>query len=285
MTILAIARITILEAARRRLLVAQAALSLLVVALTGLGFHLIAGADDHGQQISPVIAQLVASQLLILIMFGFSAVLALGGALSAAPAIASDVESGVVLAILARPVSRATLVVGRWLGVATMVAAYAAGVSAMEVLVCWLATGYSPPDPITLAVALAVEGVVIVSLSLLLSTRLPAVASGITTLILFFGAWMGGIAEAVGTYLRNSTVSGLGQASRLLIPSDGIWRGALYAMEPPEILGIAQAVGPAAGANPFLATAPVSIAYLVWVAAWLLAVLALAALSFGRRDV
>jgi ABC-type transport system involved in multi-copper enzyme maturation permease subunit len=284
-TILAIARMTMLEASRRRLLVAQAALSVLVVALTGLGFHLLTGVDDHGRQISPVIVQLIASQLLILIMFGFSAVLALGGALSAAPAIASDVESGVVLAILARPLSRATLVVGRWLGVAIMVATYAAGVSALEVLMCWIATGYSPPDPTTMAAGLAVEGIVIVSLSLLLSTRLPAVASGIITLILFFGAWMGGIAEAVGTYLNNSTVAGLGQASRLLIPSDGIWRGSLYAMEPPEVLGIAEAVGPAARANPFLAATPVSSGYLAWVAAWLVAVVALAAWSFSRRDV
>ena len=52
------------------------------------------------------------SQVLILIAFMFSFVLAMSAAFLAAPAIASDVETGTVHAMLARPLRRAELVVG-----------------------------------------------------------------------------------------------------------------------------------------------------------------------------
>ena len=68
------------------------------------------------------------SQILVLVAFMFSFVLAMTAAFLGAPAIAADVESGVAHAMLARPIRRADLVVGRWLGLAVVVVAYAAGV-------------------------------------------------------------------------------------------------------------------------------------------------------------
>ena len=66
------------------------------------------------------------SQILVLVAFMFSFVLAMTAAFLGAPAIAADVESGVAHAMLARPIRRADLVVGRWLGLSVVVVAYAA---------------------------------------------------------------------------------------------------------------------------------------------------------------
>ena len=60
----------------------------------------------------------------------FSFVLAMTAAFLGAPAIAADLESGVAQAMLARPIRRADLVVGRWLGLAAVVVAYAVAVRA-----------------------------------------------------------------------------------------------------------------------------------------------------------
>ena len=60
----------------------------------------------------------------------FSFVLAMSAAFLAAPAIASDVETGTVHAMLARPLRRAELVVGRWLGLSIVIGAYAVAVGA-----------------------------------------------------------------------------------------------------------------------------------------------------------
>src|SRR3712207_9238723 len=61
-------------------------------------------------------ARLVASQLLNLVMFGMSLIAALGTAFLAGPTLAGEVESGIALPMLARPVRRSTVLLGKWLG-------------------------------------------------------------------------------------------------------------------------------------------------------------------------
>jgi ABC-type transport system involved in multi-copper enzyme maturation permease subunit len=124
---LAITRATIREAARRRLLLALLILTIALIALTGWGFSRIAvltGPD--GTPLAPSEIQLAASQLLVLVAFMFSGVLALSAVIVAAPSISGDVESGIALAVLARPVSRYQMVVGKWIAFAVLIAVYTA---------------------------------------------------------------------------------------------------------------------------------------------------------------
>jgi hypothetical protein len=66
----------------------------------------------------------------------------------------------------------------------------------------------------------------------------------------------------------------------MLLPTDGLWRGAMHAFQDSTPLAAFGFEG-----SPFLAIAPLSWTYLAWVAVWLLLIGGLAALSFGRRDV
>jgi len=111
-----IARLVIREAARRRLLLALLLLTLVVIALTGWGFSRIPTITQRGAPLPDVQVKLVASQFLIVTMFMFSFVLGMTAVFIASPAIAGDVESGVALALLARPIRRAELLAGKWLG-------------------------------------------------------------------------------------------------------------------------------------------------------------------------
>src|SRR3712207_9327532 len=61
-------------------------------------------------------ARLVASQLLNLVMFGMSLIAALGTAFLAGPTLSGEVESGIALTMLARPVRRSPGLPGKWLG-------------------------------------------------------------------------------------------------------------------------------------------------------------------------
>ena len=91
----------------------------------------------------------------------------LTAAFLSAPAIAADVESGVLLAMLARPLGGRTLVLGRWLGLAIVVAAYGSVAALLEIGAMKLATGYGPPDPLGAAGALAAQGIVVLTVALL----------------------------------------------------------------------------------------------------------------------
>src|SRR5437879_10008512 len=46
------------------------------------------------------------------------------------------------------------------------------------------------------------------------------------------------------------------RSSHLLLPSDGLWRGAIYAMEPDTFIAAMRGLGTAGRANPFAATDP-----------------------------
>ena len=48
-----------------------------------------------------------------------------------------------------------------------------------------LASGYGPPDPLGAAGAIALQAILILSLTLLFSTRLPSIAGGAIAVVLF----------------------------------------------------------------------------------------------------
>ena len=280
MRVLTIARLTILEASRRKLLIALAGLTVVVVVLTSWGFSRL----PTMKNVTPAEVRLAASQLTILVAFMFSGVLALGSTLVAAPSIASDIESGIALAILPRPIRRSEVLMGKWLGLAVLVTLYAGGSGVLELLGIWLGTGYLPPNPAAALAFVAVEGIVLMTLALLLSTRMAPMTGGVIALVLFFVGWMGGIALAIGQVFDNETIKNIGRGSRALIPTDGLWHGAIYYLEPADILSAARAAGRARAGNPFFADTPPSVWYIVLVVVWLLIVLVAANWSFARRD-
>jgi predicted ABC-type transport system involved in lysophospholipase L1 biosynthesis ATPase subunit len=75
------------------------------------------------------------------------------------------------------------------------------------------------------------------------------------------------------------------EASRWVLPSDGLWRGVIYGLEPPLLVLLAAGEAPRlAEANPFYAAAPPAPLFVIWSVVWMGLVLGLAAWRFDRRD-
>jgi len=285
MAIFTIAKLAIREVVRRRLILALVALTLLSVALTTWGFSRIPTITQRGVPIPDVQVKLIASQFLILVMFMFSNVLALSSVFVASPALSGDIESGIALALLARPISRRDYVLGKWVGLAALVVAYAAAAIAIELAAVDLAVGYVPPRPLEFAAFILGEGLVLLSLAILFSTRLSGMVGGVIALVLFGMAWLGGIVGGLGAAFGNDVIENAGTVTKLVLPTDGLWRGAVYHLQPATVLAATNAAGPAATANPFFAATPPPTVYLLWSALWIAAVLALAVASFRAREV
>ena len=278
-----IARMTIMEASRRRLLIALATLTLAVIAVVGFGFYRLPSIGGRRGLNHDDIEQ-IASILTILVFFMFSFVLSFAAVFVAAPAIASDVESGVILAIAPRPLRRADIVVGRWLGLCLLVVVYTVAATSIELEVVNLVIGYLPPHPLEAISYLVAEGVVAVTLGLLFSTRLAPMTGGIVATILLLLAWFAGIVGNIGIGFGNDTVAAFGSVSRVLLPTDGMWRGALYYLQTSQLLAAQALAGRRAAANPFYAPSAPALQYLAWVGAWVLGLLGLATLSFRSRE-
>jgi ABC-type transport system involved in multi-copper enzyme maturation permease subunit len=284
--ILVIARLTVQETSRRRLILALIILTLIVVAVSGWGFQRITTVtNSEGATLPPEQVALITSQLLIVVTFMFSGVLALSAAVVAGPLISSEVESGLLLSILARPVRRSEVVIGKWLGLAVLVALYAAGSAFLELAAVDWATGYVPPHPIELILYVGMEGLALLSLGLLLSTRLSGITGGVIALVAWLMGWIGGVVGDIGTGLQNDAVAKVGVITHTILPTDLLWRGAIYALEPDAFLATMRAAGAAARANPFFAADPPPILFLLWVVVWFALMLGLSILSFRTREI
>jgi ABC-2 type transport system permease protein len=284
-SILVVARQVINEAARRRLLLALLLLTLVVIALTVWGVSRIDDLRSGGQPLSEAQKRTIVSQLLILVMFMFSWVLSLAAVFVAAPSISGELESGIALAILARPISRAEYVLGKWLGLVALVIAYGVFAAVIELLAVQIVSGYQPPHPVEFLGFVLGEGIVILTFALMLSTRVAGMVGGVIAAILFGIAWMGGIVGGIGAAFNNATITNVGTLTKLILPTDGLWRGAVWSLEPSIVIAAQSQLGPATAANPFFAAEPPPAAYVIWAIAWIAAMLALAIWSFRSREV
>jgi ABC-type transport system involved in multi-copper enzyme maturation permease subunit len=284
--LIVIVRLTLLDALRRRILWVLIILTAVVVGLSGLGFErLVDLARENGT--SELDIQLGVSQMLIVVAFMFSFILAMTAAFIGAPAVSADIESGVLLAILARPISRSTFLIGRWLGLILVAGVYALGSGLLEILAMKLASGYGPPDPLGAAGAIALQAILVLTFTLLISTRLPSIAGGAIAVVVFGLCWISGVLGGLGLLLKADLLDQVATISRVLFPSDGIWRGAIFALEPQVVIAVASSSGRssiALAANPFYAATGLQPAYLAWVGAWFVIVLGLAVASFRRRE-
>ncbi len=276
--VLTIASLTIRESVRRRLVYAFLAITAVIVGLSAWGFDRL----SHSHSLTSGEANLAVPEALILFLFMFSFVLALSASAIASPSVSSEIESGVLLTVLTRPVRRSEVLLGKWLGLAALLAGYAAGVSALEFGVVRIVSGFTPPDPVLVAVYLFGEAALLLTLALLLSTRLPVIASGVIGVAVFGAGWLAGVVGTLGSALNIAALRTIGSVGRFLLPTDGLWHAAIYYLQPPSL--IAQHLADGRDNNPFYASGAPSIAYLAWVACWLAIVLLAAVGSLERRE-
>ena len=280
-SVMIVARLTLREAVRRRLLWALVGLTALIVVLTWWGFSRIAEASP----VTGPVEELAVSQVMVMLAFMFSFVLAMTAVFAGSPAIGPDIENGLLLAILARPIRRSEVLLGRWLGLAVVLVAYAIVAGYLELAAVVLATGYAPVDPLAAPMYLAGEALVLLTLSIVLSTRIASVAGGAMAVVAFGLAWMAGVLGGVGEAFNSDVLRNAGTLARLILPSDVMWRGSAGALTPSE--EVLRSAG-IANANlykfsPFSGAAP-SLPWLAWCVVWTVGALALGMLLLRRRE-
>ena len=277
-TVRTVAALTLREASRRRVLRAIAIMTIVLLALSAWGFSRLAaefGSFTTGE------SRLAAAQVLNLVMFGLSLIAALGTAFLAGPTLAGEMESGIALAVLARPVRRSAVLVGKWLGLVAFGSGFVIMAGLTQFLIVKITVGYWPPNAAGGLALLAAQTIVLLTLGLLLSTVISPMASGIVAVGLFGATWIAGVVGGVGRVLGNEGVARVGTVSKMILPTDGLWQGAMHEIQDPAVLAM---FGRQLAGSPFVSEAPLAVSYLLWAGVWVALVLALAALAFQRRD-
>jgi Cu-processing system permease protein len=298
-SILVVARWTVLEARRRRLLLAGVVLSIAFVALFAVAFTLL----YHNQQEGLLSGQsqpeggpagtltpredllLLSTVLVVLGLYGVQFLAALLALFLGVASVSPEIDSGALHAVLARPLSRLEYLLGRFLALAGMLAAYIVVMSGALLLTARIVAGYSAGDTLLVIGLMIMQVLVLLAVSLLGSTVLPTLANGVVMLALFGLAWLGGIVEFIGTIPPgNDLMANLGTAVSLLLPADAVWRGASYHLMPPSLLVAGSLVSQGGAGLPFASTTPIAPAMLTWALAYPVACMTLAVTAFRRRD-
>lgn len=276
----AVYRITVIEALRRRTAAALAGITLIIVALSGWGLSAAMQPSAQGD----IISRLNGYEVLVFFLLILAGLFALTAILIAAPSLSTEIESHVILAELSRPVSRATLLLGKWLALSSIVGAFVVVMASAEMVVVTSIGHIASPHPVTAVAYLLGEALVLVALSVLLSTRLAPVTAGLVAMALYFLSWMAGVLGGLGQATGRLDLVHISTAFSLLVPSDQLWRGAVFSLEPKSLLNLALSFNPHVTGSPFLVFAPPTPAFIAWAFVWVVAVLAVAATSFRRRE-
>jgi Cu-processing system permease protein len=273
--VLTVARLTFTEARRRRILAAALALGGAFVLLFATGFHFIARvvrahAGSSGQQALAlnfvVLAALYASNFLVVMT----------SVLVTVDTLAGEIDSGVIEALCTKPVSRAAIVLGKWLGCWMVLALYALVLCGGVLLVAWLTAGHAPENAVRGVALILLEGTVLLTLTLAWGARLSTLANGITVFGLYGLAFIGGWMEQIGTMAGNATARYLGIAASLLVPSESLWQLAAYHMQPPLTRDVQL--------GPFVTASVPSPAMVGWALGYVLLTLVVALDLFRVRD-
>jgi len=280
-----IVAMTLREAASRRLLLAVVILSVVFVALVTLGFALAqdvlaaevaadGAEDDAGASLLTLLGLYVASFLAAFLALFLSA-----------GSVSSEIDSGQLHAVLARPLPRWSWLLQRWLGLAIVVVLYVVLLGGSLLLVARFTIGYQAVRPVTGLALMALQALTLLTLGVLGSTRMSTLANGAVVFFAFGLAWMSGLIEFVGGVIDNAGMERVGVVTSLLIPSDALWRGASAALSSPTFLAFAEVLAEDdIGGFPFTGLTLPSPALLTWSLLYIPALLLLATRTFSRRD-
>lgn len=275
---LAVARLAFTEAFRRRLVAAVGALTLCFLALYGIALHLWAAAPA-GAAAGGLLRAAAATGLALMGLYVARGLAALLTIFAAAGAVSGEIESGVMHAVLARPVSRGTVLLGKYAGFAAMLVAYTLAMDCCVLLLArWLAGGAVRDVPAVLAL-MCLEPLLLLALTLLGGCRLSTLADGAAVLVLYGLGTLGGLVEAVGDLAGSRALTDVGVVSSLVVPADALYRKAVAVAAGGADAFVLQVLGP------FGASAEPSGAMVVYALLYTAAVLGLAAWVFARRDV
>lgn len=276
----AITRFTFKEALRKKVLLGAVVLSLLFLALFTLGNHFAQAEFARGASRNAQAAVMRASLSAGMTIAGLYVVNFLAGLLAiftAVGTISSEIDSGTLHAVLPKPVARWEVLLGKWLGFASMIVAYVVLMGGAIVLIASVVWGSAPPSPFAGLVFMSLCALLLLCLTVLGSTLLPTVTNGIVVFMLYGVGLMGGFIEQLGSAFRNETMVNIGIITSLLIPSDVLWKMASYSVQPEDVLVRTATLPIFGGSEPTLSM-------LGYVLAYMGAIVGLAVVAFNRRD-
>lgn len=278
MNVYVIARLTFMEASRRKILLAALILGLVFLLIFGLGFYFMIN-DLRKYREGIVIINTVSNFLLMAGLYVVNFLTSIMTVLTSVDTLSGEISTGTVHTILSKPVRRWEVVIGKWLGFVVMISLYLLLMAGGVIGSIYAITGYLPPNPFLGVMFMWLNALLLLSISMWGGTFLSTLANGVLVFGLYGLAFMGGWIEQIGTFFQEparSTALNLGVLTSLLMPSEALWRRAAHELSSP--------LASAFGFSPFSSSIYPSMLMVAYAVLYLLVIIFLALRKFQLRD-
>jgi Cu-processing system permease protein len=194
--------------------------------------------------------------------------------------VSGDAERGLLQPLVVRPAGRSTLLLSRFLGAAIVCIVYVLAVYGIALTIIDVAGNWTPPSPLVPGLELAGGVVIVIALSIVGSVHLSSTANGIAVFMLFGAGLTAGLLGQIGEALGSHTLDRVSTIVSWALPFEALYQAGLSELTQDTVgfTRLAIDLGPFGGAEPAGALLwPFAVAYLV-------AVGAVSAAAFARRD-
>lgn len=289
MNVLTIAHLTFHEARRRKVVAAGLALGVAFLVLFAVAFNFIYGELQSARpSVGPVFSsgstpqqrqqgmQIFVEFIVMAGLYAVNFLVVMMTILTPVDTLSGEIASGAIQSLVTKPVRRSEIVIGKWLGFWLLAMGYLALMAGGVLVVARVIGNFSLQNvPLGLAL-IALEGTVLLTVSIAGGSRLSTLANGVMGFGLFGLAFIGSWIEQIGALVGNQTAQNIGIVSSLILPSESLWRMASHNMQSFLVREL--------GITPFASFSVPSPAMAAYAVVYVAGVFAFGLWQFSRRD-
>jgi Cu-processing system permease protein len=195
-------------------------------------------------------------------------------------AVRGDAERGLLQPLVVRPLGRAELLLGRFVGALAVCVTYVTVLYAAVLITVHQAGGQWPDHVVGPGLALMAAITILVAMSLLGSVFLSATANGIAVFMLYGAGLVAGLLASIAAALGAHTLQTIAHDMTIVLPFEGLYQAALHALGSNQT-GLTRVL---VNLGPFGSSHAGSISFDLWSAGYLAIVALIAVVAFERRD-
>jgi Cu-processing system permease protein len=270
-----IARITLREAARRKILWTALIAGALLLVIFAVALHLQV-VQFQSRPMSPFVRYQVESGMLMIGLYMCDLLAVVLTILTSIDTLSGEIDSGTIQAIATKPIARWEILVGKFVGFVGMIIPYVVVTFAATVAVAYSVTGVLPEHPVRGALLIMFECVIALSLTFMFGTWFSTLTNGVVVLALQAVAFLGGWLEQVSGFSQSGAIVNVGVVSSLINPTESVWRRAAYEMQTP--------LAGSLSFSPFANVSIPSSTAMFYATIFLVVVMSVAIYHFHKRD-
>ncbi len=220
-----IIKLTIKEVINKQIIKLGIVLTLIYLLIYGTGlYYMIKDLGVGGEQF--FLRQEIGYQLMVLGWYVSTFMVGSLAIVTGAGSISQEVENGTILGMASSPLSRRSIVLGKYTAYALVSSSYSIVllISIMTLSGYFCRLIFDPQGVVAAVVVFTLFPLALLAVTMALSAMFTTMSAGIIAFMVFVVSIIGGFVEQIGALMGNGALINIGIVSSLIMPSDAVYR-------------------------------------------------------------